>query len=266
MRHLYTSVVGSHAWDMAKSGGNWDYYNICQVPTRDVFIGRQHNGESNSGGNTRRGTRWNMRSFEIEHHIGYLIEGNVSHIISVFAPAVAHVKSKRFINPNDVHLELRRILTENPSKNIFFSINKSINRNLKRYFEKFIVTKKGRKIKRRDYIPPSPGNEGIRRRKLTQMRRVLRFGYNILLHGTYEMNSSWRCSGGEDAVDALKREMWVLKDAYGISNLPKKPDRRPYEDLLVKLRMGYLDDITLPEVKSSGQKGKGKETDLNKWE
>ena len=208
MRELYTSVVGSHAWGMQRPDSDWDFWAIYQAPSREFLLGRRHEGGHESSGTLYgHGEPWDLSGFEIGHHVNHLMKGNINDVVSVFAPSVhtmggttpAPCWKSMFKEPGNqpwAKRELVRILSENPAKNIYNSVNGMTTKNLKKYF------KPGASL---DWSYRATGiltgaslDEWMAKRakKLGQIRRMVEFGFRVLTTGKYDFKGVPLGDGG----------------------------------------------------------------------
>ena len=268
-KELYTSVVGSHAWDMEHMDSDLDYWVIYQAPTRSFLLGNTHRKGHNSSGSFDLGVKWDRNSFEIGQHIRELMGGNINHVVGILAPSTCPLNGK---NPTPLHWDvkfddvvirqwfhtlpygskspstplkshtpikimLREVFLSNPSKNIFYSINGMTNHNINTYF---VQEHKSGKINPQ-FIPDTKDNELIRIKKLGQIKRLVEFGFRALVNGVYELNPVNILNGSEGEVLLIRQWQQDLQHAYNASDLPEKPDKEPYEELLIDLRMSMLE-------------------------
>lgn len=271
MKELYTSVVGSHAWEMQRPDSDWDFWMIYQVPSKEFLLGRRHEGGHESSGTIYgKGEPWDLSKFEIGHHVNQLMKGNINHMISVFAPSVQTMGGKSpapcwkcmFKEPGNqswVKRELMRIISENPAKNIFHSINGMTTANLKKFF------KKGAQLEWELRPMFGDGTESTvtrwsglgfmsnarkwtldewmaaRAKKLGQIRRVVRFAFHVLTTGEYKLDGVPLGNGDYEDEQNVRQWQADLEKAYHASDLPDRPDPEPFEGFLLELRMGYLE-------------------------
>lgn len=251
MRELYRSVVGSHAWGMQRPDSDFDYWVIYQVPSREFLLGRRHDRGHESSGVWPSGMPWDRSSFEIGHHINNLMKNNINHVISVFGPSlIGSANSFTDYTPRPKQ-DLRRIMSENPAKNIFKSVNGMTTKNLKKYFAshkafawrwndeflsgdlKTMVNPKGENIDHTAWLV-------LRAKKLGQIRRMVEFGFRVLTTGKYEFEGVPMGNGDYEDEQNVRQWQADLKKALDASDLPEKPDSEPFENWLYELRMDYL--------------------------
>lgn len=212
---------------------------------------------------------WDKSSFEIGQHIRELMGGNINHVVGILGPSTHLFDGK---DPNPLHrnikfddvvirqlfyslpsesespstpdqshtrikLELRKLFLSNPSKNIFNSINGMSGHNINSFFVK---EHRSGKINPQ-FISDTKENEPIRIKKLGQIRRIIEFGFRVLVDGVYDLRPVKIHNGSDGELSIVRQWREDLLHAYNTSDLPENPDKKPYEDYLIDLRMSMLD-------------------------
>jgi hypothetical protein len=229
---LYSSVVGSHAWHMERPDSDWDYWDIYQAPSTDFLLGKTHVGGHESKGTSPDGTPWDRSSFEIGAHLDQVRAGNINHIVCLFAPSVDPIEPRKIIEDNIIKKVIQEIVRNNPSKNVFRSINGMTFSNLRKYFDE----------EKKSYLPDIPGNARPRAKKLAQILRLVLFGYRVLTKKEYVLEPCRIGYGGKEDEDLVRQWQADLVKAFDASELPGKPDEEPYNDFLLSLRMTNLNN------------------------
>ena len=269
VEELYASVVGSHAWHMEGMDSDFDYWVIYQSPSRSFLLGNTHRKGHSSSGSFNQGIKWDRDSFEIGQHLRELMGGNINHVVGLLGPSTCPFNGE---NPIPLHrgvkfdyvvikqlfqtlpygsrspttpvkshtkikLELRKLFLSNPSKNIFRSVNGMSGHNINKYF---VREHKSGKINPQ-FIPDTKENELIRIKKLGQIRRIIEFGFRVLVDGVYDLRPVKILNGSDGELSIVRQWQEDLKHAHNASDLPEKPDKDPYEEFLIDLRMSMLE-------------------------
>jgi len=268
MKELYNSITGSHAWQMERPDSDFDFWVIYQAPSRSFLLGNTHHGGHETKGIFTNGIKWDKSSFEIGQHVRDLMGGNINHVVCLLSPSTNsfngedpddvhkdiikfddkidvtfnHPPKKRsaYLTPEVAHtrikLQLRKLFLSNPSKNVYKSINGMTTHNINAYF----VPRHRSGKPNPKYLPDTVNNNFIRRKKIGQIRRLLEFGYHVLIDEKYELRPVDVQDGSDGEVLILKQWQEDLQHAYNASDLPKKPDAEPFKELLMDLRMEDL--------------------------
>ena len=108
--HLFSTLVGSHAWKMNHPGSDKDLFVCYAAPSEDFLIGRTHNRSHRSKiGNIDR------TSTEIGKVVNQILKNNINYLIHVLSPAV------EFTTPE--HKRLYNLTITNIHSECFNSIN-----------------------------------------------------------------------------------------------------------------------------------------------
>lgn len=212
---------------------------------------------------------WDRSSFEIGQHIRELMGGNINHVVGLLGPSTYPFNGK---DPTEIHRdvkfddvvirqwfqtlpygsktpstpfeshtmkkrELRKLFLSNPSKNIFTSVNGMSSHNINKYF---VREHRSGKINPQ-FIPDTKENEPVRIKKLGQIKRVIEFGFRVLVSGIYDLRPVKILNGSDGELSSVRQWQEDLKLAYDASDLPEKPDNKPYEEFLMDLRMSMLE-------------------------
>lgn len=202
MNIIGETIVGSHCWKMEHKNSDIDIFQIYVEPTRAIL-----DGTAKKKSYFRQIDDKDYAIHEAEKTVGMLIQGNINFIVGVLSPKIN-------IAYGTFH-ELRKITENNLAKNCFHSINGMSIHNQKKFEEAGKMTDK----------------------KWNQLIRVLNFGIRIL-----------NGSGAKfEPVENSNRHIFDiklkhLKEAYDCSELPEKPNEKPFRDWLYQLRLLYLKD------------------------
>ena len=269
MKELYNSITGSHAWQMERPDSDFDFWVIYQAPSRSFLLGNTHHGGHETKGTFTNGIKWDRSSFEIGQHVRDLIGGNINHVVCLLSPstypfngedpddthkdiikfdnkievAFDYPPEKRYayLTPEVAHsrikLQIRKLFLSNPSKNIYKSVNGMTRHNINKYFVQEHRSGKFNPA----YLPDTKENNFIRRKKIGQIRRLVEFGYRVLIHEKYELKPIDVQDGSNAEVLILEQWQKDLEHAFNASDLPEKPDAEPFEEFLLDLRMSMLD-------------------------
>ena len=147
---------------------------------------------------------------------------NVNFVWAVMSPIIKVDKSN-FLQ------ELRQIVTDNKSKQVFWSIQGMARNNIK----KFIID----------------GEVGSRKykKKLNVIGRTVQFGINYLLYGKFIFEPTDIKT--KEELDTLMTRFSFL---HGISQYPSKPDPEPFNRFLRKVRLYTLRDYLKIDRKDLG--------------
>jgi len=253
-KELYASLVGSHAWGMDRADSDYDYWIIYQTPSRSFLLGNTHRKGHSSKSKFSDGIGWDRSSFEIGQHIRELMGGNINHVVGILAPSVPYFdlypgkqSPPHFSLPRvsfhhqsahtPIKMKLRELFLSNPSKNIFKSINGMSNHNINKYF---VREHRSGKINPQ-FIPDTKENKPVRIKKLGQIRRIVEFGFRVLVSGIYDLRPVKILNGSDGELSIVRQWQEDLKHAHNMSDLPEKPDKEPYEEFLIDLRMSMLE-------------------------
>lgn len=212
---------------------------------------------------------WDKSSFEIGQHVRELMGGNINHVVGVLAPSSypfngedpteihrdvkfddvviiqwfqtlpygSKTPSTPFISHTMKKRELRKLFLSNPSKNIFNSVNGMSSHNINKYFVKEHRSGKFNP----QFIPDTKDNEAVRIKKLGQIQRIIEFGFRVLVDGVYDLRPVNISNGSDEELSIVRQWREDLLHSYNASDLPEKPDKEPYENYLIDLRMSMLD-------------------------
>lgn len=236
MFELFTTIVGSHMWNMQRPDFDVDYNTVYLENSRDILLGKKISGKQTQEG------IYDTTYFELGHFIHNLIKGNVNFIWAVMSPLVER-KHKTALE------ELKEITAKNLAKNCFFSIdglakhniyhfitgNKNNISDLHEDLELGYINKKQYDKKIKEWKSNSREIDRkslLYKKKLNVIGRTLKFGVNLL---------TWGKCLFEKVDIKTEEELWELKNnlnhAFLNSVLPEKPDPEPFEKYLVKWRL-----------------------------
>lgn len=227
MFELFTTVIGSHMWNMQHPDSDIDYATIYMADSRDILLSKNIKGKQVQDDFVDR------TYYELGHFISNLLKGNVNFIWAVMSPLIEK-EYKTSLR------ELREITSRNLAKNCFYSINGLAKHNIYHFItgtksttidvgyitEKKMAknwTSKSREIDR---------ESALYKKKLNVIGRTLKFGINLLTWG--------KCMFQKVDIKT-EEELWELKtklnEAFKNSMLPEKPDKEPFEKYLIKYRL-----------------------------
>lgn len=200
----FQTVVGSHMWGMDTPESDKDLFRCYIAPSEDFLLGKRHDGghQSHSEG-------IDVASFEIGHVIRQLKKGNLNFIQGVMSGIMEETSGE--------HEELKKIVRENIAKNVYNSVHGMSYKNYKKYFDK-------QSLSREDEA-----------KKLKQIGRVIMFGVRIL-QGDGITFEPYNIESRYAVMDLIR----ILDKAYDRSKLPEKPDDKPFDDFLLKVRLSRL--------------------------
>ncbi len=221
---LYISLVGSHAWGMQTPTSDLDFYATYLAPTRSILCGHRHDGGRCTSVSTP--VRYDFQSFEIGHHVRQLMKCNLNHVLMVWSPSVDKTPDYHIIGDPPIKTVLKNIMVSNPSKAIYHSINGMALSNLEKYFDKG----------RASFLPIEETFLRMRKKKLGQILRILRFGMKVLESNEYELSPVQLVNGDYDDEIFVRKALDELRWSYTNSDYPDIPDVKPYEDFLVNIR------------------------------
>lgn len=200
-RTLFTTVVGSHAWNMARSDSDVDKFVGYQVPSKYILTG---DFRWDRGSFIRQGNE-DVQAAEIGKIVDMLLKGNINYIIYVMSPII--------VETTTWHMELRKIVEENKGKNIYLSVHGMSVHNWEKYIDE------------------------MTHKKFNQIARVIRFAVNWMLHDKVAFEPTDEEPSDERFYELLDE----LNSAYEGSDLPKNPDREPFRQFLYDVRLDYME-------------------------
>lgn len=214
MFELFTTIIGSHIWNMQREDSDVDYATVYLADSKDVLLGKKIKGKQ------KQDEEKDITYYELGHFISNLVKGNVNFIWAVMSPLVVGEYKSAL-------RELREITSTNLSKNCFYSINGLAKHNI----HHFITGERQWNTQSREIDP----NSLIYKKKLNVIGRTLKFGINLL---------TWEKCMFEKVDIKKEEELWDLKnklnEAFKNSSLPEKPDKEPFEKYLIKWRLYKL--------------------------
>jgi len=202
---LFKTNIGSHIWKMNHKDSDEDISIVYAMNSRDFLLGKKIKGKQLYDVNGQ-----DIVYYEIENVIEQLLKGNVNYIWSVMSPIII----KEY---HSALKQLRQIVSANLSKSTYNSISGIVKHNIYHFI------KNGDK------------NSQQYQKKLNFIGRSIKFGINLLTWG--------KCMFQKVDIKSEK-ELWELKNqldiAYKNSNLPDKPNPKPFEEYLIKFRLYKL--------------------------
>jgi len=218
-RILWWTNVGSHMWGMNHAGSDVDVYEVVQVPTRDILIGKAKtsfanrvetadNFTSGDGGTVK----LDIQTHEIGNVVHQILEGNVNALWGVFSPIVLSVM-------DDGVLEgFRRAARMNLSKRTYKSLQGLAYHNLSKYVET---------------------GKDLSAKRLNIMARTIQMGITLLTYGVIKFEKT-----AVTTPEEVRGLILQMKMAYELSPLPETPEK-PWilEEWLLTLRKQMLDSL-----------------------
>lgn len=196
---LFSTIIGSHVWDMNTKMSDTDIFEAYVAPTKDILKGIA-NTKSNSiqqGGN-------DIVQHEIGKILDQLLKGNVNFIIGVMSPL--SITGRKIYRQ-----ELMDIVATHMAKNCYYSIHDMAQHNHKKYIE---------------------SEKDTSERRCNKILRVLKFGQRMLM-GEGFLFEKVEAGTPEQTTMQIKR----LDAALDILTLPEKPYEEPFRDWLYQVRL-----------------------------
>lgn len=238
---IWRTTVGSHMWKMNHEGSDIDIFEVFIQDMYEILAGRQIRGGEEEHWDH---PKTDKTAYEIGHVIEQLQKGNINFLWGLMswisgydlwrADPTWHFDCKEF------HAELKQIVLDNLSKNYIHAITGLARRNLAKYF--------GIKVKTKDekieFVQVSDGKleptDYKYTKKLKLMFRTLLQGMILLTENRIEFPNV-----GKRAINLIILENLYkdVIDEYKLSDLPEKPDSKPFDDFLVRIRLRYMDVI-----------------------
>jgi len=200
---LWQTEIGSRMWNMQREDSDTDIFKAYIIPTTDILSGKN----KGCGSHFNSTDKIDTTSHEIGKIIDMLIRGNVNFIWSVMSPII--------VDDSEELRELRTIVENNVAKNCFHSIHGLAVHNYKRYIE---------------------NDKDLSSKRINTIIRTLFFGMNLLEKGEFHFDRLILKYNKKDVEESIHD----LEEIYNITDLPEKPDEKPYRDYLLKLRLKEL--------------------------
>ena len=201
--HLFSTLVGSHAWKMNHSKSDEDLFVCYAAPSTDFLIGKTHNKSHHS-----KIEGVDRVSVEIGKVVNQILKNNINYLTYVLSPVV------KFTTPEHKKLYLLTIL------NIHSGCYKSINGFAYGEFKKKVNG--GKK-----------DTQKVRRSVL----RTLNFGITLLEKGVV----NFAPVVGDVEIDDINFAFQKLEITYGNTMLPNEPlHSEKMMDWLLDIRMQNL--------------------------
>ncbi len=216
-------VIGSHIWGMNHENSDLDSMAIVQEDTTKI-LRREGKWQTQSyfRSETDHGYPVDIHVHEIGRTMDFLLKSNINFLVGVLSPIVVH-ESFGFS-------DLRKVVEENPAKNVYDSIHGMAVQNMARYAGIKRGTFYTAILEELHYTP-------IDERRCGKMLAYLEFGINYLDTGKASFQKpnqyTWNTQG---VVEAIKD----LDIAYVDSKLPAKPDEKALHEWLLNQRLSAL--------------------------
>jgi predicted nucleotidyltransferase len=205
-RVLFTTVVGSNAWNMQQPDSDIDYNHVYLRETKDILSGIGGKATlPQMKGIEKDGIKWEAFSQEIGHLINKLLDGNCNAIWAVTSPIISFDDSYGLLS------DLTEIVENNLAKNVYGSVWGMAISQMKDREKRPNFSQKGWKT----------------------ALRTLNFGIEILKGNGVNYRGIFNPIIKED----IDRAFISLDEAYKESKLPEKPDEKPFRDFLLKVRL-----------------------------
>jgi len=226
MTVLFTTNVGSHMWGMQRPDSDKDLATVYMM-SGEHFLEGKHPNNHFSQRTDDEGVPVDEQRYEIQHVVNQIKKMNVNFVWAIMSPIILVDKSN-FLQ------ELRQIIADNRSKQIYWSIQGMARNNIKKFIER--------------------GEIGSRKykKKLNVIARTIKFGINYLLYGKCIFEATYITTKVE--LDAL---MIQLSNAYNASPFPDKPKQEPFDKFLRKLRLYSLWELVDDDVDRGHKNKKG---------
>jgi len=215
---LWIVITGSHMWGMNHEGSDLDVRELYQADSKEFLIGKHKKYEGGKPWKSPDGKVDGVR-YEIGHFIKQLIKGNCNYIWALMSPLVCKGEEDNYdyvsLYPLEL-LKLREIFMNNLSKACYHSTRGLAISNYKELNEMDKYSKKWHKKKQ-------------------LIIRTLQFSINLIKYKKVMFNTSTSYNIGDIDYFLQKLDMVYLQ-----SDLPEKPNEKPFLDYLLKLRLGNL--------------------------
>ena len=203
---MFATTGGSHMWRMETPESDVDILEVYNTRTEDILRGVPVQKTKPTWKGTIDGTEYDVDFMEIGHLVQLLIKGNCNAIWAVTSP---------LIRKNSPALqELRKLVWENRSKNIFQSI----------------------KGMAKSQIDDATKREAVRdkNKSLATAMRTIGFGTAYLSTGTIAFQPvEYKEYTEQEVAQALDTLNW----AFDASPLPTEPDDTKYRDFIYGVRL-----------------------------
>jgi predicted nucleotidyltransferase len=207
-KKLWTTVVGSHVWDMNRPDSDIDEFTVYIVPTTEILSGTNRGGGSHFTSYEEK----DEHRHEIGHVIDHLLTGNINYLIGVMSPITTYQR----VNHRE---RLRSIMLEyGQSKSSYHSIKGLAISNYRKYV-----------------IGHDTAREYPLEKKCNLICRSLMFGINLLNGNGFQFNPVKK----QNEYD-VKAKLRLLDIAYKGSKLPDHVDSEPFRNYLLNLRLREL--------------------------
>lgn len=205
-------------WKMERPDSDWDIGQAYILDSRSFLLGvksNSHNSKKEKGDKDPDidiiyPCETDIQSHEIGKIVAELQRSNVNYIWNVMSPIIIY-ENRHWLR------DLRMIVASNMSKNIFHSIMGMSRHNIYHFIDR------------------GDKDSLIYKKKLNTIGRTIQFGINALLYNKFLFQKTDIHS--KEELDEL---MIRFQSIYAQSQLPAKPDPKPYEEFLIKVRMDHL--------------------------
>lgn len=229
---VWFSTVGSHMWQMNHEGSDLDLFEVFIQDTYEILAGRwKRKGKEIKceGPSIVEKTR-----FEIGHVVEQLQKGNINFLWGLASPIFGYTDLFWRIE----HRRLKKMVLDNLSKNYIHSITGLVRQNLAKYFGIEVKTEDDETGFAQTASCKLAHGEFMYKKKLKLMYRTLAQGYILLKKHVIEFPSVSEDNANLASLERLYKD---VIEAYEESELPEKPDSKPFDEFLVKIRLRYLD-------------------------
>lgn len=227
--NLWTVNVGSHMWKMETNESDRDLTSVFLMSGDKFLIGTN----SNCHFTQDKKTKIDHQRYEIGKVIQQIKKMNVNYVWTIMSPIIL-CQHRNWLQ------QLRQIVMENPSKQIYYSIQGMARNNIKRFLtdqpvimDKYdkdnecyqeTITFEKPKLSHKKY-----------KKKLNTIGRTIQFGINYLLYGKFIYEKT-----NIKTKNELDELMIRLQQAFDQSSYPKHPNPKPFDNYLKKIRLYSL--------------------------
>lgn len=201
--HLFSTLVGSHVWNMNHAESDIDLFVCYVAPSTDFLIGKSHNKSHSS-----KIDGVDRSSSEIGKVVNQLLKNNINYLIYVLSPRVEYTTPEHKRLVNITHMNLHH--------GCFKSINGLAHGMYKRYVEQ---------------------GKGDTQKKRRTILRTLNFGITLLREGVVEFTTI----AHDVEIGELEEAFKELDKAFENTILPEEPlHKNEMIDWLLNIRMQNL--------------------------
>jgi len=227
--NLWTVNVGSHMWKMETEESDRDLTSAFLMSGDKFLIGTN----SNCHFTQDKEKKIDHQRYEIGKVIQQIKKMNVNYVWTIMSPIIL-CQHRNWLQ------QLRQLVMENPSKQIYYSIQGMARNNIKRFLteevDKYVefdpqysgynevLTIKKPKLSPKKY-----------NKKVNTIGRTIQFGINYLLYGKFIYEKT-----NIKTKNELDELMIRLQQAFDQSSYPKHPNHKPFDNYLKKIRLYSL--------------------------